>query len=285
MDDGTCARLGDHHYLITTTTAAAGQVMRHLDFVQQAFCADWRLRLISVTDAWAQFAIAGPKAQALLSDLLGEVPDLPFMGCAPVSLGVVQGRLFRISFSGERGYELAVPARFGADLFAHLVKLAEGMEGGPYGMEALNVLRIEKGFITHAEIDGRVTAFDLGMQGMMAPGKEFIGKAASERPGLSGPERLQLVGLRSVDPQAEITAGAFLYPPDAPAKAAHVQGHVTSVGYSPTLPGWLGLGLLRDGRARHGEKLRLEDGLRNKRVEVAICHPVFFDPEGGRMRD
>ena len=285
MDDGTCARLGEQHFLITTTTAAAGEVMRHLDFVQQAYCPDWQMRLISVTESWAQFAIAGPLADAVLGHVLGEVPALPFMGCAPVDLGGITARLFRISFSGERGYELAVPARYGADLFRQLVALAEGLGGGAYGMEALNMLRIEKGFVTHAEIDGRVTAFDLGLQGMMSKKKDFIGRAASQRAGLTGPARLQLVGLRPVDPQAEISAGAHLYSSYKPARAAHVQGHTKSVGYSPLLQSWLGLALLQDGRARHGQQLRLEDGLRGIRVDVEICNPVFFDPEGGRMRD
>ena len=285
MDDGTCARLGDQHFLITTTTAAAGEVMRHLDFVQQAFCSDWAVRLISVTEAWAQFAIAGPLADEVLGHVLGDVPDLPFMGCMPLDLGGVDARLFRISFSGERGYELAVPARYGADLYRQLVALAEGLGGGAYGMEALNVLRIEKGFITHAEIDGRVTAFDLGLQGMMSTKKDFIGRAASTRAGLTGPARLQLVGLRPNDPQAEITAGAHLYPSDKPAKAAYGQGHVKSVCYSPTLQSWIGLALVENGRARHGEVLRLDDGLRGKKVDVALCPPVFFDPDGGRMRD
>lgn len=283
MDDGTCARLGDQHFLITTTTAAAGEVMRHLDFVQQAYCADWAVRLISATEAWAQCAIAGPLADALLGHLLGDVPDLPFMGCAPVMAGGVEARLFRISFSGERGYELAVPTRYGADLYRHLVALAESLGGGAYGMEALNVLRIEKGFITHAEIDGRVTAFDIGLQGMVSAKKDCIGKAASQRPGLTGPARLQLVGLRPVYRQREITAGAHLYLCDTPARAAH--GHVTSVCFSPTLQSWLGLAFLCDGRARRGETLRLDDGLRGIRAPVEICNPVFFDPDGGRMRD
>ena len=285
MDDGTCARLGAQDFLVTTTTAAAGEVMRHLDFVQQAFCSDWQLRFASVTEHWAQMAIAGPLAGELLGHVLGEVPDLPFMGCQPVQIGDVAGRLFRISFSGERGYELAVPADFGADLFRHLVALAEGLGGGSYGMEALNVLRIEKGFVTHAEIDGRVTAFDLGLQAMVSGKKDCIGKVMSQREGLCGPERLQIVGLRPTDANAEIHAGAHLYPMRAAAKAAHGQGHVTSACYSPTLATWLGLALVVNGRARHGETLRLVDGLRGQRMEVTLCDPVFFDPDGGRMRD
>ncbi|MFY8146738.1 MAG: sarcosine oxidase subunit alpha, partial [Rhodobacter sp.] len=159
LDDGTTARLGDSHFLMTTTTAAAGQVMRHLDFVQQAFCANWDVRTISVTETWAQFAVAGPLARRLVSAFLETPADLPFMGCAAVRLGGVAARLFRISFSGEEGYEIAVPARYGEALFRDLLARAETLGGGAYGMEALNVLRIEKGFITHAEIHGRVTAF------------------------------------------------------------------------------------------------------------------------------
>ncbi len=119
---------------------------------------------------------------------------------------------------------------------------------------------------------------------MLAPGKEFIGKAASRRPGLTGPERLQLVGIRGRDPHAEITAGAHLYRVGEPARAVQGQGHSKSVCWSPTLDAWIGLALVRDGRARHGEVLRLDDGLRGLRAEVTLCDPVFLDPEGGRMR-
>lgn len=282
MDDGTCARLGEAHYLITTTTTAAGQVMRHLDFVHQAFCAGWDVRLISVTESWAQFAVAGPKARAVLAGL-GIEAALPFMGCAGVRIGSVPGRLFRISFSGEEGYEIAVPTRFGASLFAHLVRLAETEDGCAYGMEALNVLRVEKGFITHAEIHGRVTADDVGLGAMVAR-KDCIGKPASLRPGLTEPGREQLVGLMPVNQGEVLSAGAHLYNERDPTTREANQGYVTSVAPSPTLGMWLGLGFLKNGRARHGEVIRLDDGLRGRKVLVEVCHPVFLDPEGGRMR-
>ena len=281
LDDGTSARLGENHYLMTTTTAAAGLVMRHLDFVHQAFCADWQVRFISVTESWAQFAVAGPKARALVNSFL-EVPvELPFMGVAPVRIGGVDGRLFRISFSGEEGYELAVPTRYGEALFRDLVARAETMGGGPYGMEALNVLRIEKGFITHAEIHGRVTAHDIGLEKMVASRKDCIGKAAATRPGMWGPEREQLVGLRAAAP---ISAGAHLFVPGTEVHRETDQGYVTSVGWSPTLGAWLGLGFLKDGRARLGQKVRLVDHLRGLDVICEVCHPVFHDPEGEKLR-
>jgi heterotetrameric sarcosine oxidase alpha subunit len=281
LDDGTSARLGDNHYLMTTTTAAAGLVMRHLDFVHQAFCADWQVRFISVTESWAQFAVAGPKARALVNSFVEEPVELPFMGVAPVRIGGVEGRLFRISFSGEEGYELAAPTRYGEALFRDLVARAETMGGGPYGMEALNVLRIEKGFITHAEIHGRVTAHDIGMEKMVSARKDCIGKAAATRPGLWGPEREQLVGLKAMEP---ISAGAHLFLPGTEVHRETDQGYVTSICWSPTVGAWLGLAFLKDGRARVGEKVRLVDHLRGLDVICEVCHPVFHDPEGEKLR-
>ena len=287
MDDGTTACLAEGHYLMTTTTAAAGQVMRHLDFVAQAHCPAWDIHMISATEQWAQFAVAGPLARELLNTLLEEPVDgdtVPFLGVAPVRVMGVEGRLFRISFSGELGYEIAVPARYGAALYRDLVARAENLGGGAYGMEALNVLRIEKGFITHAEIHGRVTAFDIGLQGMVSAKKDCIGKGASTRPGLSGPEREQMVGLKPVPGSKSIGAGAHLFDEGAEPVRVNDQGHVTSVCWSPTLNSHLGLGFLINGRARIGTRVRLVDHLRKTDVICEVVHPVFFDPEGGRAR-
>ena len=283
LDDGTTARLGEHHYLMTTTTAAAGLVMRHLDFVQQAFCAAWDLRFISVTESWAQFAIAGPKARNLITSLLDHDPALPFMGVTPVTVQGVKARLFRISFSGEEGYEIAVPTLFGEALFRDLLARAETLAGGPYGMEALNVLRIEKGFLTHSEIHGRTTAFDVGLAKMVAAKKDCIGKAAASRPGLYGPEREQMVGLKPLT-DTFIGAGAHLFEPGASATRANSQGYTTSVCHSPTLNSHLALAFLRDGRARIGQQVRLVDHLRGTDVLCEVCNPVFFDPNGEKLR-
>jgi sarcosine oxidase subunit alpha len=283
LDDGTCARLGLDHWLMTTTTAAAGLVMRHLEFVQQAFCADWQVRFVSVTESWAQFAIAGPKARDLVTSALGRAPGLPFMGCTSVTVQGVQARLFRISFSGEEGYELAVPTRYGEALFRDLTARAETFGGGLYGMEALNVLRIEKGHLTHAEIHGRTTAFDIGMERMISAKKECIGKAAALRPGLVGSDRAQMVGLMPLS-DSPITAGAHLFAIGADLTRANSAGYVTSVGYSPTLRSHLGLGFLDDGRARHGQTVRLVDRLRDIDVLCTVTDPVFHDPRGEKLR-
>ncbi len=287
MDDGTTARLGESHYVMTTTTAAAGQVMRHLEFVTQVLRPDWNVRIMSVTEQWAQFAVAGPMARDLLNGLLDDPIDndsFPFMACGPVAVQGVTGRLFRISFSGEHAYELAVPARYGDSLFRVLVARAEALGGGPYGMEALNVLRIEKGFITHAEIHGRVTAFDIGMDRMISAKKDCIGKTMAARPGLVEEDREQLVGLKPVGAVKQLTAGAHLFEEGAEATPDTDQGYLTSVAFSPTFGHYLGLGFVRGGLARQGERMRMVDHMRGIETIVEVCHPVFLDPEGGRAR-
>ena len=287
MDDGTVARLGRNHFVLTTTTAAAAQVMRHLEFVHQCLVPQMNLRFISVTEQWAQFAVAGPRARDLVNAVLDREIDndrFPFMACGGVSVFGVKGRLFRISFSGEHGYELAVPARYGECLFRLLLTLAESFGGGPYGMEALNVLRIEKGFLTHAELHGRSTAFDLGLGRMLSEKKDFIGKATAQRPGLNGPEREQLVGLRPVRPGGTLLAGAHLFREAAPPTRENDQGYLSSVCHSPTLGGMIGLGFVRDGRARIGKRIRMVDHLRATETWCEICPPVFYDPKGERAR-
>ncbi len=287
MDDGTCARLDEQHYVMTTTTAAAGNVMRHLEFVTQCLHPEWQVAFTSVTEQWAQFAIAGPKARELLNGLLDKAIDgesWPFMACGAVSIGGVQGRLFRISFSGEHAYELAVPARYGVALFDALVTRAEALGGGPYGMEALNVLRIEKGFITHAEIEGRATAFDIGMERMISTKKDCVGKVMAARKGLVNQERPQLVGFKPVDADAELSGGAHLFERGADAVRVNHQGHISSVAYSPALERMIGLGFLSRGPERMGEVVRMVDHMRGLDTEVEVCNPVFLDPEGERVR-
>ncbi|MDE3027109.1 MAG: sarcosine oxidase subunit alpha family protein [Paracoccaceae bacterium] len=287
MDDGTSARLSDTHFLMTTTTAAAGLVMRHLDFVHQALAPKMDVHFISVTEQWAQFAIAGPKSRELLNSLLDEpVTDeaFPFMACGEVVVKGVHARLFRISFSGEHAYELAVPARYGNALFRDLVARAETLGGGAYGMEALNVLRIEKGLITHAEIHGRTTASDIGAAKMISAKKDCIGKAAAQRPGMIASEREQLVGLRPIDHTKQIGAGAHLFKPADAATRSNDQGYITSVCWSPTLNTYLGLAFLKNGRARLHEEVRVVDHLRKADVICVVVDPVFFDPKGDRAR-
>ncbi|WP_375228256.1 sarcosine oxidase subunit alpha family protein [Roseobacter sp. S98] len=287
MDDGTTARMGPEHFVMTTTTAAAGNVMRHLEFVSQVLRPELDVRLTSVTEQWAQFAVAGPKSRDLLNGLLDKPIDndsWPFMSCGDVTVCGIQGRLFRISFSGEHAYEVAVPARYGESLFRLLTERATEMGGGAYGMEALNVMRIEKGHITHAEIHGRTTAFDIGFARMVSAKKDCIGQTMAAREGLTDPQRQRLVGLKPVSVTGEMTAGAHLFNTGALMSRENDQGYVTSVAYSPSLGHMIGLGFIERGPERIGETVRLVDGLRKIETDVVICAPVFVDAEGDRLR-
>ena len=288
MDDGTTARLAENHYVMTTTTAAAGQVMRHLDFVHQCLHPEWDVSFISVTEQWAQFSIAGPKSQELINAVLDKPitsETFPFMSCASVGVLGEAGRLFRISFSGEHGYEIAVPSRYGESLFRLIVSRAEEIGGGPYGMEALNVLRLEKGFITHAEIHGRITAFDLGMQRMVSEKKDCIGKTSASRPGLLDSNREQLIALKPLGSVKQLTAGAHLFDLNEEPIRQNDKGYVTSVGFSPTFGHFIGLGFFKGGQSRLGAQIKMVDHLRGIETECEIINTVSFDPKGDRLRD
>ena len=216
MDDGTAARMSEHHFVVTTTTANAVGVYRHMEFVRQCLCPDMDVKLISTTEAWAQFAVAGPNARALLAKIIDPEFDLsneafPFMACGEVTIcGGLRARLFRISFSGELAYEIAVPTRYGDALIRRLMSAGEEFDVVPYGLEALNVMRIEKGHATANELNGTTTALNLGMGRMVSKKKDSIGSVMSERPGLNEDDALKLVGLKPVNLEHEVPAGAHL---------------------------------------------------------------------------
>jgi glycine cleavage system aminomethyltransferase T len=153
----------------------------------------------------------------------------------------------------------------------------------PYGTEALGVMRIEKGHVGGGELNGTTTVGDLGLGRMMSTKKDCIGRVAAGRPGLVDPGRPTFVGFRPVDTTKRLRAGAHFLPLGVAAVAEHDQGHMTAVAYSPVLKGWIGLGLLRNGPSRIGERVRAYDPLRGEDTEVEICSPIFVDPEGSRL--
>jgi sarcosine oxidase subunit alpha len=289
MDDGTTARLGETHFVMTTTTAGAAKVFQHLEFCHQWLWPALDVAFISVTDQWAQIAVAGPRAR----DVIGKLADAPFdvsneafpyMAAASLTIcGGTKARLFRLSFSGELAYEIAVPAAC-ADALARAL-MAAGAEYGitPYGTEALGVMRIEKGHPAGNELNGQTTAHDLGLGKLLSKKKDYVGRALAARPLLTDPARPTLVGLKPVDPADRLRAGSHLLPPGAAAVAANDQGHVTSAAYSPSLGHWIGLALLANGPARMGETIRVYDPVRGGDFMAEIVSPVFVDPEGGRL--
>ena len=287
LDDGTVARMAADHFVITTTTGAAGVVLSHLEFCAQCLWPELDVQIISVTEQWAQIAVAGPQSRALLAELLNEnISDaaIPYMGWMDIALGDIKGRLFRISFSGELAYEIAVPARYGDALMRELDARAAALDGGLYGMEALNILRIEKGFLTHAEMDGRTTAADLGMAGMLSGKKDFIGKFASQRDGLIDPMRAHLVGIRPIGVVQQLLGGSLMIDVGADATRKNVQGFVSSACYSPTLGGMIAMAFVKGGHARMGAQIRAVDLVRDVDTLCEIIPVQFHDPEGGKLR-
>lgn len=288
MDDGTTSRLAPERYVMTTTTAQAGRVMQHLAFCHQVLWPELDVQLASVSEQWAQFSIAGPRSRDVLRKLVDEKHGLgdkafPYLAAKEVTVGGVTARLFRLSFSGEMAYELAIPARYGDAAIRAIMVAGEEFSITPYGTEALGVMRIEKGHVAGNEINGQLTARDLGLGRMMSTKKEYIGRVMARRPALLDPDRPVLVGFRPVDRKARPRAGAHFLPVGIAASADNDQGYMTSVAFSPMLGSWIGLGVLKRGSQRIGERVRAYDPVRDGDVEVEVCHPVFFDPEGTRL--
>jgi sarcosine oxidase subunit alpha len=289
-DDGTVARLADNRYLITTTTAHAVAVYQHMHFCHQVLWPELDVQFVSVTDQWAQFAVAGPRSRELLERALDRTCDIgntafPYMANGEITLANgLRGRLYRISFSGELAYEIAVPARSGEMVIRQLFAAGADLGVTAYGLESLNVMRIEKGHMTGNELNGQTTAYDLGLGRMCSTQKDYIGATMARRSFLLEPGRRRLVGIRTVDPKARLSGGMHFVPKGAAATAANDHGHVSSVCYSPILNRWIGLGLLQHGPERYGEEIMVVDPLRSQKALVEVCAPVFVDPEGARLR-
>jgi sarcosine oxidase subunit alpha len=290
MDDGTVARLGENHYFITTTTANAVKVVQHMEYCAQWLWPELDVQIVSATEQWAQYAVAGPKSRALLQKIVDPAYDItdtgfPYLGVGEITVcGGIKARLFRLSFSGERAYEIGVPARYGDALIRRLMEAGAEYGVCAYGTEALGVMRIEKGHISGPELNGTTTPRDVGLGGMVSTKKDFIGHVLAKRPGLVDPDRPALVGFRPVDRSARLRSGAHFLARDAAATAENDEGYMTSVAYSPSNGHWIGLGLLKRGPNRIGEIVRAYDPVRGGDTLVEVVSPVFVDPEGGRVR-
>ena len=288
FDDGTTSRLAPDYFLMTTTTANAARVMAHMEFCHQAHWPELDVQYVSVTEQWAQMAVAGPKARATLQKIVDKVilddVSFPYLAARNITiLGGMTARLFRISFSGEHAYELAVPADYGNLVARALMQAGEEFGVTPYGVEALSIMRIEKGHVAGGELNGTTTAADLGLGKMMSSKKDYIGRMMAQREGLTDKNRHCVVGIKPCDVRDKIRSGShILKENDAPSMVAD-QGHISSVAWSPMLNMWLGLALVANGRARHGEVVKIFDGLRNIHMFGQICDPVHFDREHARL--
>lgn len=287
FDDGTVSRLAEHRFVLTTTTTHLESVLRHIERCHQVYWPDLRVRILDVTEQWGAMAIAGPKAREVLSLVCSGLDisntALPHMRFVEGTAAGVPVRIFRISFSGELSYEVNVPARAATRVWEACMAAGKPFGITPYGLEAMATLRIEKGYPAGSEINGRMTADDLGLGKMVRRDKNCIGARSLGRPGLCDPARRQLVGLMSEDGRTAIPRGAqIVADPEHPAPNPSL-GEVTSRCVSPVLKRPIALALVSAGRNRLGERLFAVSPIAGQVVPVVVREPVFVDLEGARL--
>ncbi len=285
MDDGATARLGEHDYFMSTTTANAAKVLAFAEQLLQTAWTDLKVQVTSVSDAWAAFALAGPKARDLLRALAPESdlePEaLPNNHLVHGEMADVPVRIHRMSYSGELAYELYAPTGFARQLWEAIIAAGRPFNLKSYGTEAMGALRIEKGHVAGAELDGRTTLKDLGLEGFASKKKPFVGEVLRQRPALTDPARPSLVGLE-IDGEQGALGGALLFAADGPT-VGHGEGWVSSATYSPALGRNIALGLLREGQERLGETIRVVDFLGGTTLKAKVVSHHFVDPEGARQ--
>jgi sarcosine oxidase subunit alpha len=287
-DDGVTTRLGPDHFLISTTTGNAATVLGFLEDLLQMEWPDMKVRLTSVTEQFAVVTLSGPMARRVLAELTDDI-DLsphafPFMTVRSGTVAGIPARVFRVSFTGDLSFEIQVRASHGLALWNACMAAGEKYGITPYGLEAMHVLRAEKGYIiVGQETDGTVTPYDLGLGAMVAETKpDFIGKRGLKRAELARPDRKQLVGLRLPDGERRpLPEGAHLVADPSLPPPVPMLGHVTSSYYSPTVGAPIALAMVKNGRARMDEEVYA--ALPDRSVRVRIVAPCFFDPEGRRL--
>ena len=286
-DDGVVARIDEDTFLCHTTTGGADRIYAHMEEWLQTEWWDWQVYVTNATEQFAQVAVVGPNARKVLEKLGGmdvSAEALSFMGWADGTIGGFNCRVYRISFSGELSFEIAVPASQGRAFWDAL--LDAGAEFGvmPYGTECLHIMRAEKGFIMIGdETDGTVIPQDLGLHWAISKKKaDYLGKRAQERDHMADPNRWQLVGLETTDGSV-IPDGAYAVAEGVNDNGQrNTQGRVTSTYHSPTLGRGIAMGLVLHGPDRMGEVIEFPkvDGTS---VSAKIVDPVFFDPEGKKQ--
>jgi sarcosine oxidase subunit alpha len=286
-DDGVVARIDEDTWLCHTTSGGADRIHAWMEDWLQCEWWDWQVYTANVTEQYAQVAVVGPNARKLLQVLGGmdvSKEALPFMQWAGGTLAGFPVRVYRISFSGELSYEIAVPASHGAAFWAACMEAGKALGAMPYGTEALHIMRAEKGFIMIGdETDGTVIPQDLGLDWAISKKKaDFLGKRGQERVYLSSPDRWKLVGFETLDGSV-IPDGSYVIADGVNANGQrNTQGRVTSTYYSPTLKCGIAMGLLHQGPGRMGEVVEFNTVLGGT-VKAKVCDTVFFDKDGEKQ--
>ncbi|MDZ7840318.1 MAG: sarcosine oxidase subunit alpha family protein [Gammaproteobacteria bacterium] len=287
FDDGVTSRIAEHHFHMTTTTGGAARVLGWLEEWLQTEWPEMRVYCTSVTEQWAVASINGPASRELLSELT-DIPldpeSFPFLTWQNAEVAGVPARIFRISFTGELSFEINVPACYGLYVWEQIMAHGEKYDICPYGTESMHVLRAEKGFIIAGQdTDGSVTPYDLDMDWIVSKKKDFLGRRSLDRSDTKKPDRKQLVGLLTEDPNEVLPEGAHVVAELRDEPPMPTLGHVSSSYMSPNLGRSIAMALIYNGRNRKGEKVnvRLMDG---RVVPCRVADYVFFDRKGDRAR-
>jgi len=286
-DDGVVGRLAEDRFHVTTTTGGAPRVLHHMEDYLQTEFPHLNVWLTSTTEQWAVIAVQGPKAREIIAPLVEGI-DLsneafPHMSVAEGRICGVPTRLFRMSFTGELGFEVNVPADYGQAVWEAIWARAEPMGACAYGTETMHVLRAEKGYIiVGQDTDGTVTPDDAGLNWAVSKKKpDFVGIRGMRRPDLVKDGRKQLVGLLTKDPKVVLEEGAQIVADPNEPKPMTMLGHVTSSYWSPNCGRSIALAVVAGGRARLGETLYVP--MADRTIAVEVSDMVFFDKEGGRL--
>ena len=288
FDDGTTTRISENHYHMTTTTAQAANVLTHLEYYLQAVWPELSVNVLSTTEQWAGVALAGPNSRNLLNKLFSKTDtsneSIPFMGYKEAELFGVPARIFRISFSGELAYEINVESGYGVFMWEKIMEVGKEMNIEPYGTEALSTLRIEMGHVAGSEIDGRVIASDLSLEGMLSKKKDFIGKRSLSREAFINPNREKIVGVVPLDKKTMIPEGSHLVSDNNAILPNPKLGHISASCWSVEYNNPFSLAILKDGKKKIGEKLYALSPLKNISIPVEIVSSHYVDPKGERVR-
>ena len=279
FDDGTVWRLDENRYLLTSSTGGADRMATHISYVRQYLCPHLRVSAVNVQEHYAGIAIAGPKAKAVLTTLIGEEPPR-HMSTVPAVIAGVPVIILAASYSGERAFEIYIAASEAATVWAACEAEVTHIGGALYGLEAMEFLRIEKGhLVVGGEVDGRMTPHDLALDKMLNKAGGYIGASGLARPALAETGRRQLVGLEALE--GDIPEGSMLVSNEG----ASPQGHVSAAAFRIIEGGSVALGQLVDGFSRHGEILIASSPTRGQKARVRVVAPHFYDPAGERYRD
>ena len=286
-DDGVVGRLAEDRFHVTTTTGGAPRVLNHMEDYLQTEFPHLKVWLTSTSEQWAVIAVQGPKARDIIATFVEGIDisneAFPHMSVAEGKFCGVPTRLFRVSFTGELGFEVNVPADFGADVFQKIWERAESLGACLYGTETMHVLRAEKGYIiVGQDTDGTLTPDDAGYGWAVSKKKkDFVGIRGLKRPDLVKEGRKQLVGLLTKNPNEVLEEGGQIVADPNQPKPMTMLGHVTSSYWSENLGRSIAIATLVGGRARMGETLYVP--MKDKTIAVEVTDTVFFDKEGGRI--